>query len=446
MDAKNLWQTILAELEITLSKGSFKTFFSNSRAQSFDNNLLTIALANAQIKNFVEERFGQVVLEICQRITKKNVRLAFVINKTNTPMEKISGPLFDQEQNSKTQVAAKFHLRPDFTFDNFAVSSSNQLAHAAAQAVVKSVGTAYNPLYLWGGVGVGKTHLMHAIGHALLAKNPNIKIVYCMSEEFTNEITVAIRNRTTDRFREKYRGADVLLIDDIQFIAGKNTTQEEFFHTFNVVQREGGQVILTSDKPPHEITGLEDRIRSRFEGGLIADIQPPDFELRTAILLIKAKQKDINLPMDVAQLIAERVDGARKLEGVLARLVTESQTKHITLDISFAQEIMGQPTPAVKKAPVKDVYQLISSFYGVKMSDLKGQSRKKEMVFPRQVLMWLLHQELGLTLEEVGGQLGNRDHTTILHGCEKIKALFNTSEKIKTELLGIKQRLYGQIQ
>lgn len=444
MEAKTLWKSILAELEMVLSRGSFKTFFSNSRAETFIDNTLTIALANGQIKDFVENRYRQVVLDIGQRLTKKNIQIAYLV-KQLLPQEKNPGPLFEQSPFvvEEKNAAAKSHLRSDFTFDTFAVSGSNQLAYAAAQAVVRSLGTAYNPLYLWGGVGVGKTHLMHAVGRALLAKNPVLRIVYCMSEEFTNEITLAIRNKTTDKFREKYRGADALLIDDIQFIAGKDSTQEEFFHTFNVVQREGGQVILTSDKPPHEISGLEDRIRSRFEGGLVADIAPPDLELRAAILLIKSKQKNINLPMDVAQFVAQKVESARKLEGVLSRLITESFARHAVLDLSLAQEVLGQPFEMTqKKASAKDVFSLVCSFYGVKMSDLKGQSRKKETVFPRQVLMWFLHEELGLTLQDVGGQLGSRDHTTILHGCEKIGLLFKGSERVRNELLGIKQKLY----
>ncbi len=451
MDAKTLWNSILTELEMVLSRGSFKTFFGNSRPVSFDNNLLTISLVNGQVKDFVERRYSQVVLEIAQRVAKKNIQLSFVVKK-GAEIKSESGPLFEEKPEEKTPtgnleaartLAAKIRLRPDFTLETFAVSGSNQLAHAAAQAVIRSPGNAYNPLYLWGGVGVGKTHLMQAVGNELLFKNSGIKIVYVTSEQFTNEITVGIRNKTMDKFRDKYRSAQCLFMDDVQFIAGKDSTQEEFFHTFNVIRENGGQIILTSDKPPSQIELLEDRIRSRFEQGLVIDIAPPDFELRTAILLIKAKQKNVELSMPVAQFVAEKILETRQLEGILTRLIAESRIKEAAITVDLTAKIIGKPAPLVKKASVTDVLRLIASYYGIKINDLRGERRKKEFVFPRQVSMWFLHKELELTLEQTGKELGGRDHTTVIHGCDKINWLLQHEEEIKKEVLGIKQRLSG---
>ncbi|MCL5675981.1 MAG: chromosomal replication initiator protein DnaA [Patescibacteria group bacterium] len=441
MDKQLLWKTVLAELEINLTRGSYKTIFGKSRAILLNDNNLTVGLANGQIKSLVEKKYRENIGDICQRILKKPMGVSFVVDSRPDLLPKDLGPLFEEVVKKNQGPETRAGLNPYFTFANFAVSSSNQLAHAAALAVVKNPGSAYNPLYLWGGVGVGKTHLMQAVGHELFNKIDGFKIVYVTSEQFTNEITMGIRNRNMEKLHAKYRGANCLLIDDIQFIAGKDKTQEEFFHTFNVIREGGGQVILTSDQPPSQIALLEDRIRSRFEQGLVVDIAGPDFELRTAILLIKAKQRGLELPMPVAQFVAEKITESRKLEGILTRLLAESRLKNLGIDINMAGRVIGEPVFAPKKASVKDVFHLIASHYGIKLNDLRGGRRKKEFVWPRQILMWFLHQELGLTLEETGRELGGRDHTTIIYGCDKISQLFKNEERVRTEILGIKQRL-----
>ena len=453
MDEKTLWKTILAELQLTLTPGSYQTLFSKSSLLSLNNNVAHVALANAQIKSMVEDRYYALLKEIVDRITKNNNSLVFEIHAPISEQKAGSlGPLFDlttsrQEKTGEDiiETLRRLHIKPDFTFENFAVSGSNQLAYAAASAVTKNPGSAYNPLYLWGGVGVGKTHLMHAIAQVILSRNLNANILYFASEEFTNELTFAIKNKTADKFRAKYRKADVLLIDDVQFIAGKDSTQEEFFHTFNVLQREGKQVILTSDKPPHEIAMLEDRIRSRFEGGLVVDIQQPDMELRTAILMIKAKQRGLDFPISLAQIAAQELTGARTIEGFIVKLINQTSDGGAVLDENLISGLLGrakQNTTATKPDP-KKVLSAVCSFYDIKVADIKGERRKREFVRPRQILMWLLHKESGLTLEQVGAFLGGRDHSTVLHGEDMVKSLMDSSETFKNEVLGIKQRLLG---
>jgi chromosomal replication initiator protein len=339
-------------------------------------------------------------------------------------------------------------LRQDFTFENFAVSSTNQMAHAAAIAVSKALGKAYNPLFLYGGVGVGKTHLMQAVAHEVLKKNPRLKVICCTGEEFTNEIVNAIRKKTTQEFKQKFRTTKLLMVDDIQFIAGKDRAQEEFFHTFNSVWRAGGQIILTSDRRPEEISKLEDRLRSRFEGGLTIDIQPPDFELRTAILLIKAQQRKFNLPMDIAQLIASNITSTRKLEGFLTRIMTEAITRKEPLTVELVSAIIGKSNGAVisqRLVKPKEVISAVANHFEIKIADLTGERRQKIIVVPRQVLMYLLRTELKIQLVEIGRLLGGRDHSTIIHGVEKITHSLPTSEQLRVDIAGIKQRLYGPI-
>jgi chromosomal replication initiator protein len=448
MDNKSLWKTVLAELQLTLTPGSYKTLFAKSEIVDSKNDVVEVALANTQIKTMVEERYYALLKEIVDRLTKKNNSLTFGILKEKPRSEtKDLGPLFtntfDKEDKKEPSeyLIQRLRLNPDLTFENFAVSGSNQLAYAAASAVTRSPGKAYNPLYVWGGVGVGKTHLIQAIAHSLLCKDPNTNIVYCSSEEFTNEITMAIRNKTTDKFKSKFRSARALLIDDIQFIAGKDTTQEEFFHTFNALQREGCQIILTSDKPPSEIGGLEDRIRSRFEGGLVVDIQPPDLELRTAILMIKAKQKGVAIEISLAQKIAVSVGEARQIEGMIVRFLSETENSPELSPGAIVDKILGQKPSTSNMVDPKKILGEVCAFYGLKTTDVRGEKRKREIVRPRQILMWLLRNESRLTLDEVGRFLGGRDHSTIIHGVEVIDRLLLSSENIRGEVLGIKQRI-----
>lgn len=445
MNNNLIWKNVLEELKISVSKATFQTLFPCTQLVSAENNIVTIGCPSGYVQNLIETRYYSLLKEIIDRHTKNNNSLIFTVRAVPLPRGEI-GPLFTQISTQKEESANADHrLKPDYTFENFAVSSSNQLPFAAATAVAKNPATAYNPLFIWGGVGVGKTHLMQAIGQEILKSSPHAKVLFCPGEEFTNEIIEAIKSKTTDQFRKKFRSIKVLLLDDIQFIAGKVTVQEEFFHTFNAIQRAGGQIILTSDRPPEEIPKLEERLRSRFEAGLTVDIPAPDFELRTAILLIKARQRKIDLPMEIAQLVAANIESTRKMEGFLTRLTTEAETRGLTLSIELVNSLLGR-TLAEKELEnraikPKTVIEIVADYYHLKATQLKSQTRVKEIVFPRQILMYLLRAELNLSLMEVGKLLGGRDHTTIMHGVEKITGLLREREDLRVDISGIKQKL-----
>jgi chromosomal replication initiator protein len=454
----NLWTVVRSELELSLSPGNFATWIAPISLTSLKklNNgawLAEIACPSVFHKNLVGERYLGQIQAAAEKLLKKKCEISLSVKRAlkTTEEKTIDEGLFgvDTEKlahEAYQEAVEKAGLTPGLTLENFAVSSSNEVAHAAAKTVVKNPGQTYPLIFLYGGVGVGKTHLMQAVGHEILKKNPDAALVYCTGEEFTNEIIEAIRNRTTANFRQKYRRARVLLLDDVQFIGGKEAVQEEFFHTFNAVQKEGGQIFLTSDRLPNEIAGLEDRLKSRFEGGLTVDIQPPGFELRTAILLIKAQQKGVRLPMAVAQVIAANVESTRKLEGVLMRLVSEISTRKepLTEELALALigKINGEAISLKKNITPKKIIDLVARHYQLKQADLRGARRLKAVVVPRQIVMYLLRKELQLPLKEVGRMLGNRDHSTVLHGQEKITRLLPESEQLRLDITRIRQQLY----
>ncbi len=343
-------------------------------------------------------------------------------------------------QDRVKAAAKRIGLRPDYTFKTFAVSSSNEMAHAAATAVSSNPGSAYNPLFLYGGVGVGKTHLMHAIGHNILQQNPETNIIYRTGEEFTNEIVNAIQTKKAFDFKKKYRNSQIMMIDDIQFIAGKNTVQEEFFHTFNTLIKQSAQVILTSDRPPHEINLLEDRLRSRFEAGLMIDIQQPSFELRTAILLIKAQANNIDLPMELAQQIASKVDSARRIEGIVQQLRSEVELKKQEITPELIQRLVkSEMVPKAKVLRVKpqEVIKTVANHYRIKQSAIKGKRRTKEVVAARHAAMFVLKKELNMPLEEIGKWFSGRDHTSVLHAVNKIEQEISEEDLVRQDISAI---------
>ncbi|MEK7112278.1 MAG: chromosomal replication initiator protein DnaA, partial [Patescibacteria group bacterium] len=407
-----------------------------------------VGCSSSFVKTTIESRYFGLVQDSLTKTLGKPCDLVFVVKQDpDRVVRSVSpAPLFEGERRQQEELLAAFtktRVRPGFSFSNFAVSSSNQMAHAAAEAVAKTPGSAYNPLFLWGGVGVGKTHLMNAVGVSLLEQDSSRKILFCTGEDFTNDIVEGIRNKTTQLFRNKYRKLSALLIDDIQFIAGKDAVQEEFFHTFNAVTGAGGQVILTSDGPPSEISKLEERLRSRFEAGLIIDISPPDFELRCAIIQIKCKERGIDLPMDLVALVAANIDSARKIEGFLIRLTSEARLKKIKVGEELVRSIVGkgeEESPSVKSSP-NEVISAVAKYFSVGKRALMEASRARKIARPRQILMYLLRRELGLPLEEVGRLVGGRDHTTVMHAVEKITNLASTDVQIRGDLLGIKNRL-----
>lgn len=442
MDPVKTWSAVLSELELKVSRPIFAAFFSKTKFSSFENDVITIKVSNPLIKEIIESRYFLEIKSLVAKYYNKETALVFKVDGT-VKKEESPGPLFAPISRVRVfeDLAKLSHLNRFYTFENFAVSSSNQMAYAAARAVSQLPGHSYNPLFLYGGVGVGKTHLMQAIGLEVLKKQPNTKVIFCTGEEFTNEIIDAIRSKTTYRFKNKFRNAQVLLIDDVQFIAGKNAVQEEFFYTFDAIYRRGSQIVFTSDRPPSEISKLEERLRSRFEGGLLIDIQQPGFELRTAILLIKARQKGFDLPMNIAQELALEVSDARRLEGSLIRVLTEAQVRKEPLSLSLVQKVIGtkqQARPLGYPLSPSAFFNAVSKHYNIKVSFLKSKTRARPVSFPRQILMYLLRLELNLSLNEIGSLLGGRDHSTVLHGVEKITSLVSSSEKVQKDLFSIK--------
>lgn len=354
---------------------------------------------------------------------QRPVQVALIVAEEKKPKKEAEAPLLTFEP-STDDLAARAGLNRKYTFDNFAVSGTNQVAFAAAQNVAKNPGENYNPLFLYGGVGIGKTHLAQATARTILEKDPSKKVLFSPGDQFINELIEAIREKNTVRFRKKYRPVSVLIVDDIQFIAGKQTVQEEFFHTFNTIVQAGGQVILTSDKPPSDIKNLEDRLRSRFSQGLIVDIQAPDFELRTAILMIKAEEKNIMVEMGAAQMIAEKVTDTRALEGTLLSIYAKiAGFKEIidaeAVDSHFAGATISES--ASKKISPLDVIKTVCAYYNVKQAHIKSPTRASGIVQPRQIIMYLLRNELKMKLEEIAYTLKRKDHTTVMHGVEKIE-------------------------
>jgi chromosomal replication initiator protein len=444
------WLNVLSALKISVSEASFNAYLKSTQlvqAKAVGERLVCdVVCPSAFIKDTVEKRFWGQMSDELTRVMGKPCELKLVVSTEHREDKNTltMGPLFESNQNNK-EGWKKAKLREDYTFENYAVGGSNQMAYAAAQAVSKRPGEAYNPLFIYGGVGVGKTHLMQAIGHEVTQKGED-RVLFCSGEEFTNDLVEAIRFKGTEKVRAKYRKMKLLLIDDVQFIAGKPSVQEEFFHTFNTISREGGQVVMTSDKPPSEISKLEERLRSRFGAGLIVDIGQPDFELRTAILLIKSRQKGIELDMSIAQTIATHIEGIRELQGFLVRLLTESELKHqpITREkIEGLLKISNSSNNQAKIITPAEVMASVGNFYGVAVQQLKGERRTKTVAWPRQILMYILTSELRLPLEEVGRLLGGRDHTTVMHARDKVVTELETNEKFRLEFGEVKKKIYS---
>ena len=450
LDKKTLWADVLASIRVSVSPAIFSTWFSQTHLASLtrmkERFVTEIGCNSAFIKNTIEARYFGLIQDTLTKSLNTPCDLSFIVKANpirTSPDQETATPLFTKSKNETENflnTLSRAKIRPGYSFENFAVSSANQMAHAAAEAVAQHPGTAYNPLFIWGGVGVGKTHLMLAVGSAAIKKNPDLKVLACTGESFTNDIIEGIRNKTTPTFRNKYRKLNLLLIDDIQFIAGKDTAQEEFFHTFNAVTFSGGQIILTSDRPPSEIAKFEERLKSRFEAGLIVDIAPPDFELRCAITQIKARERGLPLAMEQAQMIAANLDSARKIEGALIKLMTLIGPKKAEITNEQIESILGKGIETngkvVKKSPA-EITEAICQYYRIGKRSLLGDSRTRPLARPRQVLMYLLRTELGLPLEETGRLVG-RDHTTVMHAVEKITQLAMTDVQIREDISKLK--------
>lgn len=444
MTNKELWEAALAELEITLSEGNFKTWFAQTSILKRENRLVEIGCPTTYSRNRLEQRHYQQIKRILDRLTKEENELIFLVDTSPKLPERPLGPLFAEEPPAGKGVG----LSQSYVFENFVVGSCNNLAHAVALAVSERPGRSYNPVSIYSGVGLGKTHLVQAIGNEILKKHKNLSVLYCTGESFTNELLDSIQSgsrKTTAKFREKFRKTDVLLIDDTQFIAGRDTTQEEFFNTFNALYLAKKQIVLTSDRPPRDIAKLEERLSSRFAGGMIADMQPPDLDMRVAILRNKAQALEITVPDEVIDTIAKIAStNIRELEGTFHQALTYAQAQNLKLTPETVIKILGANFQRKRAASTpKEVIKTICTYYTIKPKDLTGKRRLKELVRPRQVAMYLLRHLSELPLTQIGEVLGGRDHTTVMHGVRKIEKLVSENTQVREQVAVVKQQICG---
>ena len=453
MTNEQLWQATLGELELLISKANFTTWFKNTFISSFENNKAIIGTPNAFTKAWLEKKYHDQILQALKNITNNEITFINFIVETNKPqtprpsMDAITprSALTEETKETENFNLNKFGLNNKYVFNTFVVGKGNELATAAAKAAAEKPGQAYNPLFIYGGVGLGKTHLVQSIGHHILANKPKMKILYVNSEKFTNDYIQSIKNGTTERFKNNYRQVDVLLIDDIHFISGKEQTQEEFFHTFNALHQNNKQIVLSSDRPPKAIPDVEQRLISRFEWGMIADISAPDLETRMAILEAKSLEKKYPLNPDVIQFLAENVQSnVRELEGALNRIIAHHQLNNAPITLESTQQIMKSLTsPSIKgNLTPKKIINTVASYFDISIDNLIGSCRRKELVTPRQIVMFIMREEIKSSYPSIGQELGGRDHTTAIHACNKIAKAIQDDEKIKNDLQLIKQRLY----
>ena len=449
------WENVLAELELLISKANFTTWFKNTFIMSVENDQVVIGVPNAFTKVWLEKKYQDKITTALENVlSKNNLQVIYRVGNKDSlanTSEGVARPAdvetaaVNNSQNNSDQIVSRFGLNPDYTFDSFVVGPGNELAQAAAHAAAQKPGALYNPLFIYGGVGLGKTHLVQAIGNAILAKHPDKKVLYINSEKFTNDFIYSIKNGKTDQFKEKYRNVDVLLIDDIQFITGKEQTQEEFFHTFNALHQNNKQIVLSSDRPPKAIPAVEGRLISRFEWGMIADISFPDLETRVAILQIKAQDKNYKLDKEIINYVAENIqENIRELEGALNRIIAFHQLNNSTPTLESVKSILGGISTNPKKAGLtsKRLLNAVAVFFDIAMEDLLGASRKKELVVPRQISMFLMREELKASYPNIGQDIGGRDHTTAMHACIKITKLIDSDDKIKNDVAVLRQKIY----
>ena len=446
MNADQAWQSVLGQLQMEMPRASFDTWVRDTKPVSYNDSTLTIGVRNAYARDWLESRLASTVNRLLVGILNSTVNVHFVVHGNEAeriveeaPEFRIESPFQPRIEPAEVyeQPSRNSSMNPRYIFDAFVVGSGNRLAHAACLAVAEKPARAYNPLFLYGGVGLGKTHLLHAIGNACQARG--LSVLYVSSEEFTNDLITAIRTHTTQAFREKYRSIDVLLVDDIQFIAGKESTQEEFFHTFNTLHGQDKQIIVSSDRPPKALVTLEERLRSRFEWGLTADIQPPDLETRLAILRTKADRTGRHVPNEILEQIAERVQSnIRELEGALNRVLAFADLSGSLLTKDLVEVALSDLLTQKRNIPSEKILEAVAESEGVDVNDLLGQNRSAKIARPRQMAMYLLRVVNEISFPQIGELLGGRDHTTVMYAVEKVskdEKLKNRAEKIKHSIL-----------
>ncbi|MFA6897349.1 MAG: chromosomal replication initiator protein DnaA [Patescibacteria group bacterium] len=451
MTNEQLWQATMGELELCISKANFITWFKSTNIASKKDGQIIISVPNGFTKEWLKNKYHKEILKaiqnICPEVNTVEYKIGQQPSEDNiTVKEDAAAPQEKEAAAAPRPKNADGFLNSAYNFDNFVVGPNNELAYAACVAVSKKPGQSYNPLFIYGGVGLGKTHLLQSIGNEVVRNDPNKKIKYASSEKFTNELIEAISGRNTKNFKNIYRDIDVLIIDDIQFLAGKEKTQEEFFHTFNTLYENGKQIVLSSDRPPKAIPALEERLRSRFEGGMIADVGFPDYEIRFAILKTKAKEKKFDIPEESLNYIALHIQkNIRELQGALNRVVAVCELDGSYPDLkkttAILSNIVSQP---IKKATTpKDIIKNVAEFYGVTHDDLTDKSRKKEYVKPRQIAMYLMRKEIKSSFPSIGSWLGGRDHTTAMHAFDKITQEVENDKIIEQEIHLIIERIYN---
>jgi chromosomal replication initiator protein len=424
----NLWDKILLHSERRVNPHSFATWFRPTRLERAEEDRLVIRVPTRLFKKRLTETYGQLIQAVLTELGRPQLQLEYLCAETQPVAASVAPP-----PQAKLDFDAVAHqLNPRYTFESFIVGASNQFAHAAAMAVADQPSKSYNPLFLYGGVGLGKTHLMQAIGHTLKRRNPSLRLTYISAEKFTNEVIASIRLERMAAFRDRFRNMDVLMVDDIQFIATRERTQEEFFHTFNALYDQQKQIVISSDCPPKEISSIEERLRSRFEWGLIADIQPPDLETKIAILQKKAESERVQVPDDVAEYIARAIkSNIRELEGALIRLMAYASLTGAIINLPTAQQVLKNIIETQdKKVTIEQIQKRVGEHFGLRAQDLKVRSNSKQIAFPRQVAMFLVKQLTSASLPEIGRQFGGKHHTTVLHSINKIEMLRHSDKDL----------------
>lgn len=452
MHDDRLWQAVLGEIEVSVSSGNYSTWFKNTRLLRYDQETLVIGVPNVFIQQQLELKFLPLIKEVLAKHGVKPQKIqykSYSVPKTNNKIEDeamVFAPATKKPGRAGNSLAHSYRqgLSDKYTFESFIVGSGNDLAYAASQGTAASPGTKYNPLSVYGGVGIGKTHLMQAVGNAILKRNPDAKVTYVTSEQFTQEFIDAVRYKKNTEFAGFYRSSDVLIIDDVQFFAGKEKTLEEFFHTFNALQQANKQIIISSDRPPNEIAGLEERLKSRFMQGMSVDMQIPDFETRCAIVQTKAAAQDMELPQDVVEFLANNIrSNIRELEGALNQLIATCEVKNLVPDVPLAKSVLGSHRSRPKHLSPKQIIERTARHFSVTVDEIVGPKRDKDIVLPRQVAMYLLRSELHLSFPKIAKELGRKDHTTAMHSVGKIESEAVVDNVVKTAISDIKGRLYA---
>jgi chromosomal replication initiator protein len=442
MNAQQAWQATLGQLQMEMSKAAFDTWVKSTDLVNHQEDIFTVGVHNAYARDWLESRLTTTMTRLLSGLMDKPQKVRFIVHQQIEDLEEPAA-VAEEEKPLQPVITPNPTLNSRYTFENFVVGSNNRLAHAASQAVAENPARAYNPLYVYGGVGLGKTHLLHAIGN--IVHQSGLEVLYVSSEEFTNDLINSIRTHNTPAFRERYRSIDVLLVDDIQFIAGKESTQEEFFHTFNTLYGQNKQLVISSDRPPKAVITLEERLRSRFECGLTVDIQPPDLETRQAILRSKAERAGRQVPNEIVETIARQVQSnIRELEGALTRVLAYAELTNQPLTVQVVNIALADLLPQRTSVQPTQVVDVVASAFGVTRERMLGRDRTQEVALPRQIAMYLLREEANVSLPQIGEALGGRDHTTVMYACEKVRDMIERDDHLRRRVLQIREQIFGR--